>query len=376
MSFKALRHKMVRICMVSPLPPPYGGIGHWALKLTEYAKRRGDAVITVVDIAPRWRRVHNLSLIYRAIGGGVQFIRDYFRFLLSLADGPQLVHLNTSMKLALLRDIAVLATCRVVGLPSVYHIHFGGVPRIAEKGKVSWWLGSLAIRLSNIALAIDAATEAAIAEHIPRSRVVRIPNFIDANNVPRCSASRRLRKTAVFLGWVVATKGIEELVSAWASLRPSGWRLLIVGPGDVRYQQMLVCKYNPSNVTFAGSMEHEKAMRLLSECDLFLLPTYTEGFPNVILEAMVLSKPIIASSVGAIPEMLGEESGLLVAPKDVIGLKSAIAKMISDEDLRRRFGNNARKRAVNKYTIDVVYQRYVDLWRQAVSNDSKLGQGD
>ena len=75
---------------------------------------------------------------------------------------------------------------------------------------------------------------------------------------------------------------------------------------------------------------------LLSASDVFVLPSYTEGFPNVIIEAMAMGKPIIATSVGAIPEMLDEGCGVVVPPKDADSLQKALQKVCNfDSDCGR-----------------------------------------
>ena len=72
---------------------------------------------------------------------------------------------------------------------------------------------------------------------------------------------------------------------------------------------------------FSVKKGHDDAMRMLANAEIFVLPSHTEGFPNAVLEAMALAKAIIASRVGAIPEMLADECGLLIEAKDVSGLK-------------------------------------------------------
>ena len=105
-------------------------------------------------------------------------------------------------------------------------------------------------------------------------------------------------------------------------------------------------------------------MERMAACDLLVLPSYTEGFPNVVLEAMALGKAIVATDVGAIPEMLEAKCGLLVKPKDVQGLTTVLRSLLNDGNLRTELGNRARERALANYSIDVVFPRYMSLWRQ------------
>lgn len=94
------------------------------------------------------------------------------------------------------------------------------------------------------------------------------------------------------MGWVIKTKGIEELLSAWKDVNIDG-KLLIVGPYQESYLEYLnKSGYDLQNVIFEGEKSHEEAMNLLAGCEAFILPSYSEGCPYVILEAMSLKKPI------------------------------------------------------------------------------------
>ena len=177
------------------------------------------------------------------------------------------------------------------------------------------------------------------------------------------SQNQSARHTAVFLGWILPTKGVAELIQAWAELCPRDWDLWLVGPGEVEYQQSVINHYQPRNVRFVSELTHDEAMQVLAGADLFVLPSYTEGFPNVILEAMALGKPIVATKVGAIQDMLSNDSGLLIEPKDVNGLRGALAQLIQDEDLRRELGIRAYNKVRQEYAVDAIFARYVQTWQ-------------
>jgi glycosyltransferase involved in cell wall biosynthesis len=141
--------------------------------------------------------------------------------------------------------------------------------------------------------------------------------------------------------------------------------LQIIGPGDAAYREALIEKYQPKDLEFLGALPHEEVMARLAGCDLFVLPSYAEGFPNAVLEAMAQGKAIVATDVGAIPEMLDTGCGLLVSPKDVVGLKKALQSMLSDDRLRAETGERARARSSANYSIDAVFAEYATVWRSA-----------
>ena len=354
----------LRVCLIAPLPPPYGGIGHWTLMVTNYAASRSDVQFHVVNTAPRWRAFEDLAIWKRVLGGGLQLLRDVLRVLKEFHQQPAVVHLTTCAQLSVIRDLVILWIARRKGIPVIYHLRFGRIPQLACGSSREWRLLSHAMRRAHTVVAIDAATTAAIRRHLPEVHVIETPNCIDLATLPP-SEMVEDGPRVMFLGLLIPSKGIEELLQAWAELRPPGWQLQIVGHSSPEYLQHLQNTYRPEDVEFLGNQPHTEAMRLLAATGVFVLPSHTEGFPNVIVESMALGKPIIATRVGAIPEMLANDCGMLIDAHDVPALKEALGRMIGDADLRRRLGGKARERARKHYALDVVFSQYMTIWREA-----------
>lgn len=354
----------IRICLVSPFPPPYGGISHWTSMMMEYASSRPDVELLVVNTAPRWRSIHSNGILLRVVGGGLQLLRDFVRLGRVLAASRfDAVHLTTSGQLAAVRDLVISYLTAIFKIGLVYHIRFGRIPAIAQANSLEWRLiHRVMLRASKVIL-IDQATYSAVKRFAPDVKAVLIPNCVDVTAFPTHVAAPAEVKNALFVGWVIPTKGISELVEAWAKLRPQGWRLEIVGPGDSEYKAELLQRFEPENLEFIGELTHAQAMIRMANCDLFVLPSYTEGFPNVVVEAMALGRPIVATDVGAIPEMLEGGAGVLVKSRDSQALNKALGSVIQDSELRERIGRQALAKAMQLYTIDVVFHAYMQIWR-------------
>lgn len=350
----------LRVLLVSPLPPPYGGISHWTGMIEKHSKSQGDLELKVLDISPRWRNVYDSAVWKRALGGGVQLVRDVFRFFHLLCRfRPDAVHITTPGQMALVRDILILLLARVVGIRSVYHIRFGRVPiLLAREAGLEVRLFKFAARLAEVVISIDKKTFDAVSS-LPRvRRSLLIPNCYDPAVLPAVNAEL---KQVVFIGWVIPTKGIEELLDAWSSLRRDGWTLLVVGPGDPDYVNSLALRSDDS-VKFLGSMSHPKAMEVLASASMLVLPSHTEGFPNVVLEGMALGKAVVATGVGAIPEMLTNECGTLVPVKDSQSLAAAIGDLILNDAKRKSQGAAALCRAREEFSIDKIFCSYRSVW--------------
>jgi glycosyltransferase involved in cell wall biosynthesis len=108
--------------------------------------------------------------------------------------------------------------------------------------------------------------------------------------------------------------------------------------------------------------------------DVFVLPSLTEGTPNAIVEAMSHGKPIIATAVGGVPDMVDSETGILVAPEDVSALAAAMSRLAGDQDLRRRMGLAARKKYEELFAPRVVLPLLLDFYQHVVAEHAARNQ--
>jgi glycosyltransferase involved in cell wall biosynthesis len=182
-------------------------------------------------------------------------------------------------------------------------------------------------------------------------------------------------QSIVYVGHVIPTKGIRELVAACVQIEECRFDLNLIGPVQEAFRKELEADaigiWHGKWIHFHGECARSVTLSLMRDADIIVLPTYTEGFPNVIVEAMALGKPIIASRVGAIPEMLtdelGERCGELVSPHDVEGLRQALVLLMTNRELARVIGLRAQKKATSSYSIAEIMEDYKLLWHEVAS---------
>lgn len=362
-----MKDNKLKVAMVAPVPPPYGGIGNWVLLLDEYIKNRSDIEFVHINTAPVSRGLDGRSLWNRVVTQGLIMFR-LRKKLEKAIKGSQVdvVHITTSGQMAIIRDIAMLKTAKKYGIPSIYHIRFGRIPEIASKNNREWTLILKAMKIADQVIAIDHKTEKAIRKYAPNVDVVYVPNPFDMNKVSGIQ-NGELQKAVIFIGWVVKTKGIEELLQAWERVhnRFKGWELKIVGPYSEEYLSYLKANYSQDQVVFEGEKKHDDALSMLSQASVFTLPSYTEGFPNAVLEAMAFDKPIIATDVGAIPDML-QGCGMVIQKENVEALENALVKLMTDEELCGRLGKAAKQKIEQEYSLERVFTEYMALWGKKV----------
>jgi len=278
----------MKICLIAPLPPPYGGIAHWTALLTGYAADDDEAELEVINIAPGKRATEGRTLLDRIFGQGFAMLRLRHRLLRTLRlNRPDAVHLTTSGALALVRDILFLRIVARFKVPSIYHIHFGRIPDMAERNTLEWKLLSAACRAASAVLAMDQSTEEAIKKYLPGVNIAIIPNPIDIASIPEPAAKT---KVVVYVGWLVDTKGIRELLAAWGVLAPKfpEWSLRLIGPCLPSYMEFLKANYSFRQVEYCGELPHDQVLAELAGAGVFTLPSHTEGFPYSVLEAMAM----------------------------------------------------------------------------------------
>ena len=205
-------------------------------------------------------------------------------------------------------------------------------------------------------------SRAALAEErdagFPSSRLVHVPNAARPGVFPDEGAlGPSSGPQVVAVGQLEAVKGHRFLIEAWPTVRrahPDAC-LVLVGEGSARgaLGEQARSLGVANSVDFAGFRSPADAF--IAGGDVLVQPSLTEGLPNAVLEAMVAGRPVIASRVGGVPELVVDgETGLLVPPADPDALARAIIALLDDPDLRARLGAAGARRARTMFSLDSV----------------------
>jgi glycosyltransferase involved in cell wall biosynthesis len=178
----------------------------------------------------------------------------------------------------------------------------------------------------------------------------------------------------LYVGRVVPKKGLHILLKALGLV--NGAELVIVGPYEKRYfekLQRLVAKLRlEDRVKFKGRVAEEKKIDLMSSCSVLICPTLADYHPIILLEAQALGVPVIATRVGAIPEiMVNGATGLLVEPNNELELAKAIETLLNNDALRSNFSRKAREFAKN-FTVEKSVEKLKRLYYDILNNSDAL----
>ena len=352
----------MKVLLVSPLPPPTGGIARWSQIVINYFEKKDDIELTNIDTSKKYNG--KTPWLKRVLYDGFGIFKVSHEVQKALKNGSfDVMHMTTSGSLAVFRDIVLMKIAGRHAVHIVYHLHFGRIPQLAEKGTLEWRLLKRAFRLSDLVMPIDKKTEETIRKNCPETTVKLCPNPVDTDALISLIQpyDKRIKKIA-YLGHIIKTKGVEELLDAWKTISEEyhEYRLeLIGGAYDQEYADGL--KVNGSAVLI-GEKPHNEAMRDLASSSVFILPSYTEGFPNAVLEAMTLKVPIIATRVGNIPEMLKDGAGILIEPGSSSAIEKALRLALDNADECTQMTDRAFNRVIENYGIETVMKTYIETW--------------
>ncbi|MCI1279549.1 MAG: glycosyltransferase family 4 protein [Nitrospira sp.] len=282
-------------------------------------------------------------------------------------------------------SILAALVARYVGIPHVVRVVHGmpepfkGLRNVKMAGYtiadrfVTGWLVDKVI-------AVSSDIEQALLRSYDAARIVCIHNGIDLEAVRATTQRADMRRKwnidnkAVLIGTVgrlVPVKGHALLLEAFRILSQSFQNviLILVGDGPLREQLETEAKRLGLDQSVIFSGHQEQSYDFINMMDIFVLPSLHEGIPMVLLEAFALKRPVIASRVGGIPEVVSHgESGILVSPSNPDELAAAISALIEDQSKALAFGETGRCQVECEYSAKMMADRTASMYRTLFEN--------
>jgi glycosyltransferase involved in cell wall biosynthesis len=223
-----------------------------------------------------------------------------------------------------------------------------------------------------IAVSESAAEETRNAFKVPRSKIRVVHNGIDTDMFRRLDGERRERGRLVIVANTVdRKKGVIYLLRALQLLREEiDVKLTIVDRGapDNEYTPALVGRFGlDGSVDFTGKVSLEELVRYYATAEVAVVPSLYEGFGLPAAEAMACGLPVVATTAGALPEVVEDgRSGILVPPRDHYALAGAIKCLLKDEPLRRAMGEEGRRRVERNFTWEEAARKTLAVYREVL----------
>lgn len=295
--------------------------------------------------------------------------RAWLRFMLGLLMFRwKIVHAHMSSRASFWRKSMFLLPAFMFARPVVLHLHGSEFKIFYEQECSDWqrWLVRLVFRCSACVVVLSPSWRDWVRRHCPSNdvRVLFNPVFYrDKTTKPDSSyAARRI----LFLGRLGKRKGAYDLVDALALLKAKGItaELLMGGDGEVEAVREHAQQKGVADQTrFLGWVRGADKQRLLDEATVYALPSYNEGLPMGVLEAMEAGLPIVSTPIGGIPDAVtsGVE-GALIAPGDVTALADALSSLLTDPDMARKQGLAARAKVRQLFSHLAVEPQLTDVY--------------
>ena len=302
--------------------------------------------------------------------GGALDVRALTRLRAFLrAERADVLHTHAHFSLNVLGRVAG----RLAGARVVAHMHIANVFRAGGVGRrAQVALDNATARLCSRIVAVSEATRDSLVEQgYPAGRVVVVHNGI----APAEPVAPRRPEGApdgspllLHVGRLAPVKGQRELIEALARLRRTDALAVLAGKDLERggsYQRELEALAAelgvPERVVFAGYRDDVPA--LLAAADVFVLPSFAEGLPLTVLEAMAAARPVVASRAGGTPEAVVDgETGMLVPPGDVRALADALDELLADPERARRLGEAGKRRVEERFSAAAMTDRALAVY--------------
>jgi teichuronic acid biosynthesis glycosyltransferase TuaC len=232
---------------------------------------------------------------------------------------------------------ASVTIARLLGVPSVVKLHGSDLNVLAELPPVRRRLGEALPQADRIVAVSRGLAEKARGLGVRAERIAIVPNGVDRrlfSPQDREAARRELgldpgRPLILYVGRLERAKGTEDLLAAFQRVAGSDSRpvLAMIGEGSDGERCRQAQGATPGRLLLPGARPLAEVARWLAACDLLVLPSWNEGTPNVVLEALASGRRVVATRVGGIPDVItGPGLGELVEPRDPVGLAEALVR--------------------------------------------------
>jgi len=353
-----------RVLLVGPLPPAVGGLANnMALLAASSLGRRFELI--PFSTAKRGRTVpnrpHRTSLPYL-----VYHVLKLFIWILKYR--PQVVYLKATSDPGFVRDTALMTVARLLRVPVLCHLHGRPMGRFfSPAGGPATVFTRWGLARAAAVIVLSPGLARAFAAMFPGRTLIPVPNVVDLQRFhpgPERPAGEALRVLAV--GRLSRDKGTWDLLRIAAAAGP-GFTFHLCGTGETEAEEAAIRAEVErlgltDRVRFLGVVRGDDLAAHYRRADVFLLPTYAEIFPNVVLEALASGLPVVTTDVPVIPEMFDEGvHGFRFRPGEVEHMTAALRRLADDPALRARMGRAARELAEARYGVETAAAAIGDL---------------
>lgn len=319
-----------------------------------------------IDIFPSYIDGNIVTRLIYCVFAYIRFLTIYKKY--------DLFHLHTASNGSTFRKILYLKTVKRAGKKAIVHIHgayylvFFDRQKEKRKRQIIDFLDS-----ADLVVALSDDWKEKFEKKFGITNCVSLPNGIDTNAFADAFCNLELhRNEFVLLGRLGERKGVYDLVDAVekaVKMNPN-IKVYMAGDGEIdKVRSRVNEKGLQKNIEVTGWVDLKGKMDLLRKSSTVILPSYFEGLPMSVLEGMAAGKAIISTGVGAIPEVIGAENGILIHPGDIDALADALVKYSTDSEFLKYTAENNKKKAESRFSIECMHRTLAEYYRDLLQKE-------
>lgn len=347
----------MKVCLLAPTPPPVGGIASWTVRMMN-ATLRENWEVEVVDEKLIGKRTGYGGRVKPDVRDeAIRCFRIWKQLWKALSDKEtKVVHACIpATTTAMIRELVSALITKVHRKKFIIHFRCT-VPNMVKTSCGRTVLKCLC-RLSDCVMLLNEQSRAYVSS-LAKSRMVIIPNFIDEAEIEQQHVVRPQIQRVVYVGGVIKTKGILDLLEAAKAFPDIEFRF--VGKADAQCAEAIA---QAENATLVGLLPRDQVKDELRQADVFAFLSYFpgEGFSNALAEAMACGLPCLVTDWAANKDMIEDKGGCVVPIQEPEKVIEALQQMMSPEIREKQSRFNIDK-ASTQYRAQVILDEYVDCY--------------
>lgn len=343
----------MKICMVVPDRLVKGGIASVVNGYREH-DFGGKCEVSYIE---SYRNGSKWEKLAKALKGYLLFFREM------ILNKPDIVHIHSSFGPSFYRKMPFIYMACFRGVPVINHIHGAEFETFylkasdRKKRRIRKVYGKC-----TMLIALSEEWKRNLESVVSPEKITVIENYC---KIPDLSGTEK-KKQILFLGEIGKRKGCYDIPEIYGRVLEKGERLPLIMAGDgelAEVKKLFEDRDLLESVSFPGWVRGADKDKCLKESGIFLFPSYYEGMPMAVLEAMAYGMAIVTTRVGGIPHLLENGvNGYLCEPGDIEGLSKRLLELSKDGDKRRKMGERARQKAIADYSMESHIKKLMDLY--------------
>lgn len=376
-----LRGILMKICMITSTPfPPEDGIGYHVYNLSKKLMEKGHDITLITRGSLRniensnFEGIKIIKVFYVPIYPFHVNIHGFFvnRLLNKIGINFDIIHVHTPLSPVIKTFLPVVNTIHSSITEDMRHmeiVNLNSLIMILQGKFSSYRLIKNLIQNSTVTTTVSNSMVQELKNDYKFHNAYIVSNGVDHKKLLPLFEKNKNRYI-LYVGRMSYRKGLFELIDAAQHIvKKYGVKFIIVGKGEWETIIKRKVKENEleNDIIFTGHVNREELITLYQHADIFVMPSRYESGPLTVLEAMSCGKPVIATAVGIVTEVIENmHNGIIVQPNSPHELEKSIAMLLVDEQLKEKLGTNARATVEKEYTWDVVADNVENCYQKAM----------